>query len=487
MNPITGLTKTESLSSQDQIPQKPTTFQATSNAGQNTNFKAIATRVVAGYLTIGLSEIVVSARTLLKLTAGYLITHTGNLDKNSRMEALSDFKENCPNQAKTSEKIAISTADSAKLDGMIIKPENSSNIEQKYVILVNGFGESYESKLENAAEYANRSGANILCFNYRGAGDSKGVPTSANDFVTDTLSMVEFLTKEKGIKPENIIIHGFSMGGGVGAQAAGLSDDVKHINDRSFSAFSKATKDLTTSHLKSRVGRKAAEALGSIAGGFIKGIGFELDTKKVYRDKNAAFRNDIEKRTLVVYHSSDNVISQNASLNHVATDQTRLSSHAFVDLSNPEVTYRPRVDSTEKLKLLGKEANDRYDIPTFEDIMALSRAGQKFTKDDYMDFLKMRLEKNFEDRKEQLKTAFVSEPVRQQLNKEINDLEGMLSGLNNIHVSSLFDSKEGTEQILNFIRGAPAKETTAKQMPAADPSKFNMESAINDGDHVDVF
>jgi fermentation-respiration switch protein FrsA (DUF1100 family) len=63
-------------------------------------------------------------------------------------------------------------------------------------------------------------GVNGLLIDYRGYGKSTGRINQEGRVYTDGLTAWTFLTTDKGIDPENIIIWGRSLGGGVAAEVA---------------------------------------------------------------------------------------------------------------------------------------------------------------------------------------------------------------------------------------------------------------------------
>ena len=66
----------------------------------------------------------------------------------------------------------------------------------------------------------NKMGVNGLLFDYRGYGKSTGRISSEQHIYTDGLTAWNYLTTEKRIDPEDIIIWGRSLGGGVAAEIA---------------------------------------------------------------------------------------------------------------------------------------------------------------------------------------------------------------------------------------------------------------------------
>lgn len=123
---------------------------------------------------------------------------------------------------------------------------------QKVIIYAVGNGDCYEN---HEAEYAYMAekfpNTRIVGFNFRGVGSSTGTPRSENDWIDDALAVVKHY-QELGIKPENILLNGHSLGGAILTLAAAKHyqlavDDAKNkgqdpkkvkslklINNRSF-------------------------------------------------------------------------------------------------------------------------------------------------------------------------------------------------------------------------------------------------------------
>ena len=72
-------------------------------------------------------------------------------------------------------------------------------------------------------------GAKVVTMDYRGYGDSEthnsrgkkvGTPLSEKSLYKDGKAMLDYVMKELKVKPENIILHGYSMGGAVASKVA---------------------------------------------------------------------------------------------------------------------------------------------------------------------------------------------------------------------------------------------------------------------------
>lgn len=464
-------------------------YQATSFLNETSKKKEI-TKAVAACLTLGISVILSEGQKVMKLGVGQLLTSAGILDKKSRSEDLKAFQKEYPNHGSFSDKIKITTAENATLDGMILKPERNAETPQKTVIWLNGYGQSYESKLSDAAKYAEAAGVNVLVFNYRGSGDSTGHLSSANDMVRDTLSMVEFLSEKKGISPENIIIHGYSMSGGVGAKVASSVPGIKTINDRSFSSFSNAVKDMISSDVKSRIGDKAANIIGSLAGLAIKLFGFESNTKKIYADINPSSRKNLEERTLIVYHKHDNVITAKTSLkNHQAQD-LKLSSREFVNIAPHN-----QIKNLEELKNLWSDASFKYtEIPSYG-VYSKAFKGLESSKGkdpsfiESQSYLSGKLEKILKEKESLLKPdSFLPEKDMTELKNDIQKLKSVLSSLDpNPHGVSFLYSEDGTKAIIDFIKGKEQKNQGVEKEPLQKENNDIDSIFINKNDTQDNF
>ena len=115
------------------------------------------------------------------------------LGKRERNKERETFLEQHGNHC---QKYTLKTEAGPDLDAMAIFNDgnNKDNFKnqnaegQKWIILFNSNGVNYESQLEFAKEYGEKVGVNILVFNYRGVGDSKGNPTCGKDLVQDGIN-----------------------------------------------------------------------------------------------------------------------------------------------------------------------------------------------------------------------------------------------------------------------------------------------------------
>lgn len=146
--------------------------------------------------------------------------------------------------------------------------------EKKYIIRFNGNGEFALHSAEQMNEEAKNHNCVVIGFDYPGVGKSTGSSKGSKDMVEAGLAQVKRLT-DMGVKPENIILKGQSIGGGVATLTAAAlheKDQKVHVfNQRSFSKLSDAAKHLL-----------GGGVLGKIAAYAVKKAGWEMDSIKAW-------------------------------------------------------------------------------------------------------------------------------------------------------------------------------------------------------------
>lgn len=149
------------------------------------------------------------------------------------------------NQSKVlqSKSIKVKTYDGAELDTLEIRNKKQQSLpsnQQQYIIHFMGNASCYAEFLKDMQDDANRLKCNVIGFNYRGVFNSKGKAKSANDLVTDGIAEVQRLL-DCGVSPKNIILKGFSLGGGISTLVAKHFYDqgitINLFNSRSYSSI----------------------------------------------------------------------------------------------------------------------------------------------------------------------------------------------------------------------------------------------------------
>ncbi len=116
------------------------------------------------------------------------------------------------------EDVSITTQDGIKIAGWFIPAESP----RLTIIFCHGNGGNISHRLEKI-EIFNKLNLNVLIFDYRGYGLSKGSP-SENGLYLDAEAVYDYLVNEKKIFPQKIIAYGESLGGAVAVDMAGRHD-----------------------------------------------------------------------------------------------------------------------------------------------------------------------------------------------------------------------------------------------------------------------
>lgn len=244
-----------------------------------------------------------------------------------------------PNISKYCERIVIETIDKVKLDTVMVRnPQNACQPiqEQKFILFLNGNGGCYESMLTDLVFLSQNNGVNIYSGNYRGVGESQGFPTSYQDLERDGIAMVEYLLS-LGVKTENIMIHGWSLGGGVGAHVAvhyqKKGHEIGYCNDRSFSSMEDEVDGILTS-LKNEAKNgslfnKIIAYLAPVSKILLHALNWNFKTLECYNKMNGP--------KIVLYHRKDEVIPYEASL--------------YKKLKDSRMTERDRVEKSRRIAM----------------------------------------------------------------------------------------------------------------------------------------
>jgi fermentation-respiration switch protein FrsA (DUF1100 family) len=113
------------------------------------------------------------------------------------------------------EDVKFRTADGLLLSGWYIPAENS----ELTVLFCHGNGGNMMHRLDSINILYNL-GLSCFIFDYRGYGNSEGKPSEEGTYL-DGRAAYKWLTREKKVSPDSIIIFGRSLGGSIAAQLAG--------------------------------------------------------------------------------------------------------------------------------------------------------------------------------------------------------------------------------------------------------------------------
>ncbi len=129
------------------------------------------------------------------------------------------------------EKVIFKAGDGLRLSGWYIPARHS----EWTVLFCHGNGGNMMHCLDSINILYNL-GLNCFIFDYRGYGDSDGKPSEEGTYL-DAEAAYKWLTKEKKISPDNIIIFGRSLGGSIAAQLTGKVKAVSLIIESAFTSY----------------------------------------------------------------------------------------------------------------------------------------------------------------------------------------------------------------------------------------------------------
>ena len=129
------------------------------------------------------------------------------------------------------EQVTLKTADDLLLSGWYIPTEDS----EFTVLFCHGNGGNMMHRLDSINIFYNM-GLSCFIFDYRGYGGSEGKPTEEGTYL-DVRAAYEWLTEEKEISPEDIIVFGRSLGGSIAAQLASEVEAGALIIESSFTSY----------------------------------------------------------------------------------------------------------------------------------------------------------------------------------------------------------------------------------------------------------
>ena len=114
-----------------------------------------------------------------------------------------------------------------ELKGELYVPNQGKS--DKVVVFFSGSRGPSAEYAQNVVDSYLAAGASVVCLDYRGFGksitiDKKGKPTgtplSEDSIYKDGKEMLRYVTDKMKVKPENVILHGYSLGGAVASKVA---------------------------------------------------------------------------------------------------------------------------------------------------------------------------------------------------------------------------------------------------------------------------
>ncbi len=174
------------------------------------------------------------------------------------------------------------------LKGYKYEPQSSSGIfNGKYVIFYSGSGSSNTYQVSNMIDKYTKEGATIIGVDYEGFGNSGKIVSSGKirqkNIYSNAQTIYDYVRKKLGVKSEDIIIHGFSLGGPVAAYvAANVSKKGDKINQLILQSSMKNTTNAAYDSLSNT--NKFVQIMGT-SGAYLFADNFdcEKELKRLYK------------------------------------------------------------------------------------------------------------------------------------------------------------------------------------------------------------
>lgn len=347
-----GISQTNHIRQTAFCTQLPPVRYSVSNADDPTGYNCTKNKVSrAAWLIfsiiifpLGLARL--AKKLINRAVAKYLIVRSTILPKDVLDLKRAHLMSN-PEISNHCERICIETIDKVKIDTIMVKSfsQNEKAIqEQKFIVYFQGNGTGYEDVLDELVSLSKSTKTNVFVGNYRGVGASEGVSESYKDLENDGIAMIQYLLS-LGVKPENILIHGWSLGGGVGAHVAvhyqKQGHEMHYCNDRSFSTLYDQI-DTVISIIQKKILKyspirypKILVKLLSSGRIFKYLLNWNFDTVKCYQS--------IKGKKIILYHPKDWAIRYDASLHKKIKNSLTNPQEAilFDDCNKDEAHIKP--------------------------------------------------------------------------------------------------------------------------------------------------
>ncbi len=132
------------------------------------------------------------------------------------------------------ENVDFKSSDGTKLHGWLLRSEATTS---RHILICHGNGENVAYVTNGFGKYIRRNfKANVFVFDYRGYGKSEGTPHEAGIKLDGEKAMDVFCEK-LGVKPDDVIVLGSSLGGGVATHIASTKGCKALVLQRTFDSL----------------------------------------------------------------------------------------------------------------------------------------------------------------------------------------------------------------------------------------------------------
>lgn len=149
--------------------------------------------------------------------------------------------------------------DGVQLEGMHIRNPNALP-KARTILICSGSHESYERYTLSIADAYLKMGHNVVLFNYRGFGKSRGSPSEAG-FNKDAEAAYQHMRNVIGLADDQIVVHGYSMGSEPATDLA-----AHHPIDLVLDRYIASMKDAAGEAFSSRPIRSVAKSVFKLGG-----------------------------------------------------------------------------------------------------------------------------------------------------------------------------------------------------------------------------
>lgn len=169
------------------------------------------------------------------------------------------------------EDVHFQSADGTRLHGLLLEHENPD----VYILFSHGNGEHVAYTCDLLESYRAEMNATVFAFDYRGYGRSEGQPNERG-VLEDGRAAQRWLASHVGIRPDQIVLIGRSLGGAVAVDLAATTGAKALVLERTFSSMPDVAANLypyLPVRLMMRTKLNSAAKIGSFRGPILQSHG----------------------------------------------------------------------------------------------------------------------------------------------------------------------------------------------------------------------